>query len=169
VPPCPPPIIPIVTYITTAITGTAIPTGGIPIPPGSTTVPAGTVTVIGGFSTVPNTNTGGIVLNTATSQFTIPIPGRYIISGEISFPGTLTIPVPIMNTRAFYIYRVDVTTGIINLLASDSREAATGTAPTNITLTTIAELNAGDRIFFAATQNSGATIITYHHKQQIYH
>jgi len=63
------------------------------------------------------------------------------------------------GTRELYIYKVDGSTGVISLIASDSRNAATiGT--TNITLTTVADLKANDRIFIAASQSSGAPLNT---------
>lgn len=148
---------PAVSYITTAITPTSIPSGtpGLAptvIPVGSTTIPAGTVTVLGGFGT-PTTNVGCISINASTNQFTVPIAGRYIISGNIGFASNP------MGTREFYIYKVDGTTGVISLIVSDSRNA-TVVGNTFITLTTVADLRANDRIFFAATQNSGSTLAT---------
>ena len=159
--PCPAPC-PAVTYITTAPIGTAIPSGvvgGTPvlIPVGSTTIPAGTVTPITGFSGTPTTNIGGITVNAGTGQFTVPIAGRYFISGTVTFDAPVGFGA--IGTRQVYIYKVDAVTGVISLLASDSRNAVV-TGPTTITVSTAADLNANDRIFFAATQNSGTTITT---------
>lgn len=154
--PCPPVTCPAVSYITFAPTATLIPTGTVgvaptPIPAGATTIPAGTVTPITGFTGVPTTNIGGVTLNTTNGQFTVPIAGRYIISAYVGFSAN---PV---GTREVYIYRIDATTGIISLLASDSRNA-TVVGTTNATVTTTADLSAGDRIFFAVAQNSGTTL-----------
>lgn len=147
---------PNVTFITnpataTTITSNPVGTAPTPIPAGSTVIPAGTVVPITGFSGTPIVNCGGITVNSGTGQFTIPISGRYIISGSVIFSPNAT------GTREVYIYRVSGTSGIISLLASDSRNA-TAVGTTNVTVTTTADLLAGDRIFFAATQNSGSSI-----------
>jgi len=160
--PCPiyPPIspCPAVTYITSSSTITSIPTGTVgvaptPIPIGSTTIPVNTVTSITGLTGVPTINIGGITVNATTGQLTVPIAGRYDISAYVSFMANA------IGTREIYIYKVDVTTGIISLLASDSRNA-TIVGSTNATISTTAQLNSGDRIFYAVTQNSGTVIIT---------
>lgn len=155
-PPCPPPIR--VAYITTAPTTTSIPSGTVgvaptPIPPSSTTIPANTVTVILGYSNSPITNVGGIIVNTSTGQFTVPSGGNYNIICYIGIAANAT------GTREFYIYRVDATTGIISLIAMDSRNA-TAVGSTYANLSADVDLNAGDRIFFAVTQNSGSILTT---------
>lgn len=150
---CTPPACPNVTYITVAPTVTTIPTGGMAIPAGVTTIPSATVTVINGFTGSPTTNVGGIILNTANGQFTIPISGRYLLSGFISFTANTT------GTRETYIYKIDSTTGVISLLTSDTRNA-TSAGVTSVTITTVAELNAGNQIFFAVTQSSGSNLNT---------
>ncbi|AZL89950.1 hypothetical protein QKC54_gp0214 [Megavirus baoshan] len=155
--PCPPAPI-VVEYSTTAPTATTIPSGTVgvaptPIPAGSTVIPAGTVTVISGYSAVPTKNVGGITLNTTTNQFTLPLAGRYLISSYIGISANS------VGTRESYIYRVNGTTGVISLITSDSRNA-TAVGPTYITLTTEDRFNAGDRIFFAVTQNSGSVLTT---------
>ena len=158
---CPAPL-PAITYITSAPIGTAIPSGPVGIPPvpipiGSTTIPAGTVTPITGFTGTPITNVGGITVNPSTGQFTVPIAARYLISAYVTFDAPVGFGS--IGTREVYIYKIDAVTGVISLLASDSRNAAV-TGPTRVTITTQAQLNANDRIFFAATQNSGTTIMT---------
>ncbi|AGC01714.1 hypothetical protein H012_gp751 [Acanthamoeba polyphaga moumouvirus] len=156
-PPIPPPPI-VVEYATTTPSGTPIPTSPVgvpptPIPVGSTVIPAGTVTVISGYSPTPTRNVGGITLNTTTNQFTIPLAGRYLIT---SFIGITANPT---GVRESYIYRVSGTTGVISLIASDSRNA-TDVGATFINLTTEDYFQAGDRIFFAVAQNSGAVLST---------
>jgi len=136
-PPCPAPC-PTTSFIT-----------GIPTP---TTLVTGSPTTIIVFG-VPTTNIGGIVLNPINGQFTVPTAGRYVISGYIGFSANPT------GTREVSIFRIDATTNITSLLASDTRNA-TSIGPTNVTVTTTADLNAGDRIYFVATQNSGATLST---------
>jgi len=128
-----------------------------PIPVGSTTIPAGTVTVITGFTGTPTTNIGGITVNAGTGQFTVPIAGRYTISAFVTFDAPTGFGS--VGTREVYIYKIDATTSIISLFASDSRNAV-ATGQTSVTVSTIADLKAGDRIFFAAAQNSGTTITT---------
>uniref|UniRef100_A0A6G6AAL6 Uncharacterized protein n=1 Tax=Borely moumouvirus TaxID=2712067 RepID=A0A6G6AAL6_9VIRU len=156
-PPLPPPPI-IVEYATTAPTATTIPSGTIgvpptPIPAGSTVIPAGTVTVISGYSPTPTRNIGGITLNTTTNQFTLPLAGRYLITSFIGISANPT------GTRESYIYRVSGTTGVISLITTDSRNA-TDVGPTYINLATEDSFQAGDRIFFAVTQNSGTVLTT---------
>lgn len=153
-----PPVPAIVSYATLAATTTAIPTSTpgsapVPIPVGSTTYPPTTVTPITGFSGIPITNVGGIVVNSVTGQFTVPIAGRYIVSASIGITANNT------GTREVYIYKIDALTNVISLLAYDSRNA-TVVGPTNISITAVADLCAGDRIFFAATQNSGSPLTT---------
>jgi len=150
--PCPPQPCLNVTYITTAPTATTVPTGGTPIPVGSTTVPAGTVTVITGFSGIPSTNVGGI--SVSNGQFTIPSAGRYFISGTVCFVANAT------GSRTLYIYRIDATTGLISQLAANTVPAISATVPTCVNASTAADLNAGDRLFFAVTQTSGANLDT---------
>ena len=165
--PCPTPC-PNVTFITNIATPTAVVTGGtlIPtassnppgstiIPAGSTTVPVGTVTVITGYTGTPSTNIGGVLSN--NGFFTIPCTGRYVISADICFAAATVAPTT--DFREVSIYRVDATTGIVSLLAIDSRTPIIG-SPTCINVATVADLRAGDRIFIAARQNSGATILT---------
>ena len=147
--PCQPVInqCPNVSYITSIPTGTVIPSGAA--------APIGTVTPILGYSPVPSTSIGGITLNATNGQFTVPIVGRYIITAFIGFVETPTTIIG--GTRQLYIYKVDGTTGALTLLAEDSRNAVT-TGNTYISIATTADLNAGDRIFVAATQNNTAAI-----------
>ncbi|AYV85518.1 MAG: hypothetical protein Satyrvirus21_2 [Satyrvirus sp.] len=137
-----------VTYITAAPTPTTVPTNGTPIPAGT-----GTVTTIIGFTSAPITNIGGITLNVSNGQFTIPATGSYFISGSFNYSANPT------GVRQIYIYKIDATNNFIILLASDNRPATTVGQTTSAVATT-AELNAGDRIFFATTQNSGAVLQT---------
>lgn len=160
-PPCPtPPVCTQVAYIIGAPTPTTIPSntvGTAPtlIPVGSTTIPAGTVNPIIGYTAVPTTNIGGVTVNTTNGQFTIPAAGRYIITGYFGFSSNA------VGSRELYVYKIDGTTGVISLLALDSRNAVTTTGePTNITITTAWSFNASDRVFFAATQNSGSSLTT---------
>jgi hypothetical protein len=155
--PIEPPFCPPVTYITTAPTVTSIPTSAVgvalpQIPIGSITVPINTVTVINGYGT-PTTNIGGITLNITNGHFTIPIAGKYIISAYIGFTA---LPV---GVREVDIYKVDASTGIISLIVANSTNAVF-TGNTLVTLTTIAELRANDRLFVSVTQNSGSIIST---------
>ena len=138
---------PTVSYITTIPTGTTIASGAA--------APTGTVTPIIGYSPTPSTNLGNITLNATNGQFTIPISGRYIISAFIGFVETATTIIG--GTRQVYIYKVDGTTSSLTLLAEDSRNAVT-TGNTYASIATTADLNAGDRIFIAATQNNTAAI-----------
>lgn len=162
----PPPTIPIQTltptYIISAVTATNIPSGGVPIPANSIIIPPNTVTIIGGFTGVPSTSIGNCVTFSAlNSQFTVNSAGTYLISGSIAFlPQALPITPPSTNIRAFYIYKIDGVSGIISLVAADSREVYNGISLIQITLTTHVYLNANDKIFFASTQNSGVTIAT---------
>jgi len=143
---------PNITYIALASIATTVPTGGTPIPIGSTTIPAGTVTVINGFTGVPATNIGGITL--INGQFAVPCAGRYFISGTVCFVANA------VGTRTLYIYRVDASTGIISQLAANTVPAVSATVPTCVNASTAADLRAGDRIFFAVTQTSGANLDT---------
>lgn len=161
---CPPQqICPNVTFITSATAPFPVlstPPGTVPTPPiGATSLLASpTIIPISGptLVTTPETNCGGINYNPSNGQFTIPISGRYIISAFISFAA-----IPIGNnlgiSREVYIFKVDAQTNIIILLAADTR-APTTVGPTRITVTTIANLNANDRIFFAVAQNTGQII-----------
>lgn len=125
-----------------------IPIGSITFPPLSTNV-----TVISGFSGTPTTNVGCITNNITSGQFTLPVAGRYELSAYVSFTANS------VGTRELYLYKVDGSTGVISLIVSDSRNAAT-VGTTNITLTTIAEFKANDRLFIAASQSSGASLST---------
>ena len=165
--PCPAPC-PNVTFITNIATPTAVVTGGmlIPtasstppgstiIPTGSTTVPVGTVTVITGYTGTPLTNVGGVLSN--NGFFTIPCTGRYVIAANICFAAATVSSAT--DFREVSIYKVDATTGIVSLLAVDSRSPIIG-SPTCVNVATVADLRGADRIFVAARQNSGATILT---------
>lgn len=162
-PPTPAPICPTVAYVNNITTPTAVPAGGIAIPAGtvipanSTTVPAGTVTVINGFTGIPTTNIGGIVPN--NGFFTVPIAGRYVLAANVAFASVATVAPT--DVRELYIYRVDATTGLVTLLAVDTRAPVAG-VPTNVNIATVADLNAGDRIFVAALQTNvpGAVVST---------
>lgn len=163
-PPCPPRC-PDITYVTgPSTTGIVIPTGGTPIPVGSTIVPAGSVTVITTFAAAPTTNVGGIAVN--NGQFIIPIAGRYDISGTVCLDVPANSVIPAGSTFTLYIYKVDVTTGVITLLAANTAPfTGAGTTPTVITTScsnaaTTADLAAGDRVFFAVTQNTGLATVT---------
>jgi len=155
--PTPTPTCPTVTFISDLNTAVVVPINGTPIVPGSTIIPA-TITVVNGFLGVPTTNIGGISQN--GGFFTIPIAGRYIITTDICFAAP-TLPVTATDTREVYIYRIDATTGIITLLAVDTRTPVSGT-PTCINVATVADLHSGDRIFIAAIARqpitSGATV-----------
>ena len=155
--PCCPPTPVIVTYSTIAGTTTTVPSGTVgvpptPIPAGSTTIPAGTVTVITGFG-APLTNVGGITVNSSTGQFTVPVAGRYLINANVIFEANA------VGTRELYIYKVNATTGVISLVSSTSQNA-TAVGTTNLAISAVADLGAGDRIFFAVTQNSGVPLTT---------
>ncbi len=127
-------------------------TAPTPIPPGSTTIPFGTVTPITGFTGVPVTNVGGITVNTITGQFTIPLTGRYLVTAYFSIADNPS------GTRSAYLYRVDGKTGVMSLIVVDSRNA-TQVGPTNITVQTVIEFNARDKLFMAVAQNSGTSLI----------
>ena len=148
-PPCPP-ICPTVTYVASPATVTTVPSGGTPIPIGATTITG--VTPITGFTGTPTTNIGGITVNPATGQFTIPIAGRYLLSAFVAFA-----PNSFGGTRDVYIYKIDGSTGVITLLAANTTPGNTSITSYN-TVTTFDNLQVGDRIFFAATQNSGAPV-----------
>jgi len=148
-----------------------VPTGGTPIPPGSGIVPANTVTVITNYILTPPTNIGNITLDNTTGRFTIPVAGCYFLSG------TLCFTINIMPTM--FIYRVNVTTNIIEFLACSNNTnnvflnpntntsantafltltPLTGAGTIGQTCATVATnacLNAGDQIFFAVIQSSG--------------
>lgn len=161
--PCPTPVCPAVSFVSTIATGTPIVAGGTPIPAGTiipagtTTVPAGTVTVINGFTGSPTTNVGGVIAN--NGFFTAPIAGRYVIAANVCFASVATVTPT--DVRELYIYRVDAITGIVTQLAVDSRTPIAG-SPTCVNIATVADLNAGDRIFIAARQTNAtsATIET---------
>lgn len=103
-------------------------------------------------------NNNVIILNTATGQFIVPSVGRYLITGFIGFAEAGTGGAGV-GTRQFYIYKIDGTTGTITLLAEDSRNAVTS-GNTYISLSTVADLNANDRIYFAVGQNSLVALST---------
>ncbi|BCS82869.1 hypothetical protein QLL95_gp1254 [Cotonvirus japonicus] len=159
--PCPTPIpcpVTIVEYLTTAPTATTIPSGPVgfpptPIPVGSTTIPEGTVTTIIGYATTPIRSIGGITLNVATGQFTVPLAGTYLITGFVGFSANT------IGTREVYIYKVNGATSVITLVSLDNKNAVS-IGPTYTSFSAQEYLNAGDRIFFAATQNSGSVITT---------
>ena len=149
-----------VTYIANTGTITLVPSGGGQIPsgsiilPGSTTVPAGTVTPI---TTFLNTDIflGGITVN--NGFFTIPIGGQYILSVDGCFTPAGTTSAS--DVRRLLIYKVNAITGLVTLIAEDSRTPAT-TVNTCINLTSIADLKANDRVFFAATQTTATGSVT---------
>ncbi|AUL78505.3 hypothetical protein QJ856_gp0312 [Tupanvirus deep ocean] len=152
--------------------GVTVPSGGIPIPVGSPSIPANSVTPVTGFIN-PTTNIGGITLNNINGHFTIPSAGYYFISGTLCF---------LANVMAvMYIYKINVSTGLIELLACNNSttninqnpNTNTNTDTTFFTLvpagsTTVGQtctsvatnacLNAGDKIFFAVSQSSGNAI-----------
>jgi hypothetical protein len=146
---------PNITYINGIASATTIISGGAPIPvgtviiPGTTTVPAGTVTVINGYTGAPTTNVGGIIQN--NGFFTVPTSGRYIIAADVCFVAPTLVSAT--DSRVLYIYSVNAITGLVSLLAVDSRLPIMG-LPTCINLTAIADLTCNDRIFVAATQLS---------------
>jgi hypothetical protein len=154
--PCPP--CPIVTFVSNIATPTVVPSGGILIPAGTTiplgttTVPPGTVTVIAGFTGAPTSNCGGILLN--NGFFTVPLAGRYVISANVCFDIVTTVSPT--DFRELDIYRVDHVSGIVTLLATDSRPPIAG-SPTCVNIATVADLNSGDRIFIAARQLNTTT------------
>lgn len=156
--PCPIPIVnpcPPVALIMEPGAVTAVPSGGnaIPlgtvIPPSSTAVPAGTVTVITGLTAPPITNIGGITQN--NGFFTIPLSGRYIVSATATFATPASVAAG--DYRQLFIYRTAAGTGAVSLLATVSSVPVTA-APTSLNAATSADLNIGDRIFFAAIQTS---------------
>ena len=141
---------------------TTIPTStpGVPIP----TIPVGqtmvtNVTPLIGFIAVPISNIGGIIVNSTNGQFIIPIVGQYSISAYITFSNNS------IGQREIGIYKIDAS-NIITLLASSSKTASQ-TGVTSITVSTVATLNAGDKIFFAAAQNSGSSLIVINGKFDI--
>lgn len=157
---CPPvcsticsPVCPNITYITTTPTSTTIQSGGTSIPQGSTSIPINTVTIISGYNALPSTNVGGITLG-SNNQFSIPAFGRYFISANVSFASNGA-----SGNVTLYIYKIDISNSIISLLSANS-------VPLSIihncsdTVSTIADLSASDRIFFAATQNSSLPVNT---------
>lgn len=154
---------PNVTFIATAPTATTItPSPVLPaplpqIPPNTTNPAVAGVIPLTGFTAI-STNCGGISFNTSNGQFTVPIAGRYDISGMVGFVESTNPPT---GLRSFSIYRIDASTGIISLLASDTR-APVANGNTYISLSTVADLRAGDRIFFTASQNqtSQANLLT---------
>lgn len=153
---CPPTCGPCaVSYDTISSTSTSLPNNPTPtvVQVGSTSY-AGVVTPITGFTATPIVNIGGITYNNTTGQFTISSAGNYLISTNAGFAINST-----SGTRELYIYKIDGITGVISLLASDSRNA-TSVGATYITLTTNAYLNVGDRIFVGANQSSGITLPT---------
>lgn len=107
-------------------------------------------TVSNNFAPIININ-NTIMLNTTNGQFMVPITGRYLITGFIGFIETVSSSG--VGTRQFYIYKVDATTTAITLLSEDSRNAVVN-GNTYISITTIADLNVNDKIYFAASQNS---------------
>ena len=162
--PCPPvnvpppnPLCPNITVITSAITPFNIPsapagTAAVPVPIGATSIPNNsTITPINTQNLFnPEVNFGGISYTPVNGQFTVPVAGRYLVSATFSFASLET-----GGIRDVYIYKVDAVTRVISLLAGDSRNAvAVGT--TRVTITTVANLNVTDSIFFAAAQNSGS-------------
>ena len=161
---------PTVSVITTATAPFAVPTtpigkAPIPIPENATSIPPGsTIIRITGATllTRPEINSGGIKYNKNNGQFTVPLTGRYIITAFLSFAGLIANAMgvgilSIGDIRDVYIYRVHSATGIISLLAADSRDTVSH-GPLRVTVTVTTNLNAGDHIFFAVSQNTGATI-----------
>lgn len=159
--PVPTPVCPIVTYITNIASSTAILSGGtsIPagtvIPTGSTAVPAGTVTVVNGYTGAPIKNEGGIIPN--NGFFTVPVAGRYIISSNQCFNSVATVAST--DVREVYIYKVEASTGLVTMIADDSRTPIAGSA-TCVNVSSVVDLAANDRIFIAVRQtNVAATTI----------
>lgn len=153
--PCPKPTPVVVAYITNTATTTAIPSGGTLIPvgtvitTGSTAVPAGTVTVINSFTAAPTTNIGGVTMN--NGFFTVPVAGRYSATANNSFDTVSSTDST--DYRSLQIYRVEATSGVVTLVAVDSRTPIVGSA-TNINLSTEIDLACGDRIFVSALQSN---------------
>lgn len=147
---------PNVTYIANPATATVAlattPTVVNPIPIGSTIITG--VTPITGFTGTPTSNCGGITVTPSTGQFTIPIAGRYLLSANVIFNANA-----IAGSDQVYIYRIDATTGVISLLSSGS-QISTINIPNRISVSTFADLNPGDRIFFAVTSSNGSTVDT---------
>lgn len=152
-----------VTYINSIDTSTAIVSGGVPIPIGTviiygtTTIPSNTVTVITGYTGIPTNNSDFITVN--KGFFSFKEKGRYLIETFNCFGTASTVAST--DYRAMYIYRVNYITGLITLLAVDSRTPILN-LPTCINLFTDINLDAGDQIFVAATQltSTGETIST---------
>lgn len=152
---CPPPPAPTSTIVitnTNAITN--VPSGAIPaipIPAGSTTIPVGTVTPITALNPIPTTSVGGITFNTTNGQFTVPLAGRYLVSASVVFSVNPT------GTRQLYVYKITAASGIISLVSATGANAALS-GPTYLNISTVAEMAANDRLFFAVTQDSGAAL-----------
>ena len=151
--PTPPTPVTSVAYITNSATQTAVPSGGAMIPEGtiipfgSTTIPVGTVTVITGFTAAPTTNYGGVSIN--NGFFTVPIRGSYIVAANICFESVAAVAPT--DLRELLIYRVAASTGLVTLIAADSRLPIVGSS-TCINLSTAVHLETGDRLFVAARQ-----------------
>jgi hypothetical protein len=117
------------------------------------TIPAGTVTVIANFTLPATTNIGGITVNATTGLFTIPLAGRYVLTGSICFSAVTTT-----SQVDLYVYRID-TLNNITLLGANTVTASS--TPTCNTVTTQGDLIPGDRIFFAVTSSATPISITY--------
>lgn len=150
-----PPQDPAVSLIISAPTPITIPAGGVPItlPAVFTgTIPAGTVTVIANFILPPTTNIGGITVNATTGFFTVPLAGRYVLTGSICFSAVTTT-----SQVTLYVYRIDSLNNI-TLLGANTVTASSST--TCNTVTTQGDLLPGDRIFFAVTSSLTSISIT---------
>jgi hypothetical protein len=99
----------------------------------------------------PSTIEGNITLDTTTGQFTIGVAGTYLVTANINFP------LNSVGSRQFYLYKIAKSTNVISLVSADGKNA-TSDAVTYLSLSEIVYLNAGDRLFFAVTQNSGGIL-----------
>lgn len=152
---------PVVSYETYIASSTSIVSGGTSIPvgtiilPTSTTVPVNTVTVINGYTGAPTVNIGGVLPN--NGFFTVPITGRYVITANICFSSVTTTTTS--DVREVYIYKSAANTGLVTLLAVDSRNPISGSS-TCINVATEADLAISDRIFVAVRQtNANSSVI----------
>lgn len=114
----------------------------------SQAIATGVLTTLTGFSNAPIVNFGNITYNSVTGQYTVPVTGRYLLSAFVTFLPTLPV-----GTTTLFLYRIDATNVPTVIAAQTAPNSITGT---RITLTTYANLNAGDRLYLAAIQDSGA-------------
>lgn len=92
------------------------------------------------------------IITLSNGQFTIPISGQYLITTYIGFDDSTTDN----GTRQLYIYKINESSGVTTLVSSNNRNATTG-YNTYISIATVVDITANDKIYFAISQVNSTT------------